>query len=120
MLSLLDFAIVFFPNFILVILYLFVDKFTKQPKLFLFSWFSMLVLMFGIGWFSWESQHEISRVGNGLILSSSTWISGLLMTFFISDRKFGVWMILVSFSLGFLSVALCFFLLIATGQIWGL
>jgi len=115
-----DFAIIIAPNTILVCLYLFVDGFKERPIYFVVAWFVVLFLCFATGLLLWEQTQEISFIGSGIIVSSSVWLSGLLMALTAKTRRFGLYVIPLTIGASLLSFFGCFFMLILMGQIWGL
>ena len=104
----------------MAILYLSVDRSKNHDKHFLALLLLVLCLLFAIGYFSWEPEHEISQTGSGLLFSSSVWFSGLLMVLTVKSKKLGAWVFPVSIALSVCSLFSCFALLLVTGQIWGL
>ena len=114
-----DISIILFPTTILVFVYLFWKRVKESPELFWGVWFSSLVVLFIFGTLIWDPKYEISQFGNGLIVSSSIWLNGIVGALTVKSSKLRFWFIPISALLALLSVLLCFIILTLSGQIWG-
>jgi len=92
----------------------------KSSKYVLYSWCSLLCILFVTGASVWSATDEVSQIGSALFLSSSIWLVGPFLLLASTKAWNHLVIIFTSLILGAISLFCCFFILASLNQIWGL
>jgi hypothetical protein len=92
----------------------------KSRGLFGLVWGGLIIATSIIGSAMWNESHECTRLAAAAMATSTIWFSGPILLWTIRRNQSAVWSWLVAILLPFASFMACFFLLAATGQVWGM
>lgn len=113
-----EYIILIVPTILLLVCYFYFRQ--KTVVNIAIFWVTLIFLLFFYGWIEWDKKLEISQLGNGLLLSSSIWFTGIFLVLAVKRNLSVLTVVLITPVVSLLSFYFAFFILAGTNQIWGM
>lgn len=118
--TLLDTVLFMMPSLLLITGWTALHRYVPSRRLCFAFW---LILMGGLsvaGAVEWDATQECSQLASAAMASSTLWFSGPALVWTVLKPWKAVWSWLAAVILPFVSFITCVFVLLGTGQIWGM